>query len=256
MPEPSKFVYVDSSSTPETIIDRRIIASTALHYKVSEPSKITILFNTTERKYTMSISKLNGTLVYVQVDTPKPCFDAAKGEEWKSSIVISEDDADAWDEAYPKQTAKQVKTSEFEAIYKIPAPFPEQRKQYIVTLRKNTKLANGKDVPKEYTPQVFQEKNGSLVKITQTVLVANGSVGVMSVEHYDAKMGPVARLKNVKVDELIEYVKPEREAVEPGSEFDTADDGNGGKVKVPAKAKTPAKPAAKKQAEDEDDNPF
>ena len=47
----------------------------------------------------MAISKLTGTLVYVQLDTPKPCFDAEKGTEWKASIVVSEDDADEWNDA-------------------------------------------------------------------------------------------------------------------------------------------------------------
>lgn len=205
----------------------------------------------------MSISKLTGTLVYVQLDTPKPCFDAEKGTEYKASIVVNEDDADAWNEAYPKQKAKEVKTSEFETIYKVAAPFPDQRKQYIITLRKNTKLANGNPVPPQYTPKVFQQKGKTLVEITSTVLVANGSTGQMSVDHYDAKMGPVARLKNVKVDDLIEYVKPEGSTYESGSEFDSADDGNGGSVKVPAKAKTaPKKPAKVTDDSDESDSPF
>ena len=201
----------------------------------------------------MSILKLSGTLVYVQLDTPKPCFDAEKGTEWKASIVVSEDDADDWNDAYPKQKAKEVKTSEFEEIYKVAAPFADQRKQYIITLRKNTKLANGNPVPPQYTPKVFQQKGKTLVEITSSVLVANGSEGQISVDHYDAKMGPVARLKNVKVDTLIEYVKPEGSGYESGSEFDSADDGNGGTVRVPEKAKTAA-PKGKKPPVDSDDD--
>ena len=203
----------------------------------------------------MAISKLTGTLVFVQLDTPKPCYDAEKGTEYKASIVVSEDDADEWNDAYPKQKAKEVKTSEFESVYKVAAPFPDQRKQYIITLRKNTKLANGNPVPPQYTPKVFQQKGKTLVDITNTTLVANGSEGQISVDHYDAKMGPVARLKNVKVDTLIEYVKADA-SYESGSEFDVADDGEGGKVKVPASAKTA--PKAKKVADDDSDlnSPF
>ena len=207
----------------------------------------------------MSISKLTGTLVYVQLDTPKPCFDAEKGTEWKASIVVSEDDADEWNDAYPKQKAKEVQTSEFEEIYKVAAPFTDQRKQYIITLRKNTKLANGNPVPPQYTPKVFQQKGKTLVEITSSVLVANGSEGQISVDHYDAKMGPVARLKNVKVETLIEYVKPEGSGYESGSEFDSADDGNGGTVRVPEKAKTSTAPKGKKPPVDEvsnDSSPF
>ena len=192
--------------------------------------------------------------MYIQLDTPKPCFDAEKGTEWKASIVVSEDDADEWNDAYPKQKAKEVKTSEFETVYKVAAPFADQRKQYIITLRKNTKLANGNPVPPQYTPKVFQQKGKILADITNTTLVANGSEGQISVDHYDAKMGPVARLKNVKVDTLIEYVKADA-SYESGSEFDVADDGEGKSVKVPASAKTA--PKAKKVADEEDlSSPF
>lgn len=192
----------------------------------------------------MSINKLIGTLVYCQVDAPKPCFVAEKGEEYKCSIVISEDDAEAWDEEFPKQTAKQVKTSEFEGIYKTSAPFPNQRKQYVVTLRKNTKLGNGSLVPSQYLPKVFQQKGNVLVDITNSVLVANGSVGMLSVDMFEGKMGKFARLKNVCVTKLVEYVKPDTQG-STGSEFGLAlaDDGEGNEVKVPAKAAAKPKKA-------------
>ena len=93
-----------------------------------------------------------------------------------------------------------------------------------------------------------------MVEITSSVLVANGSEGQISVDHYDAKMGPVARLKNVKVDTLIEYVKPEGSGYESGDEFDSADDGNGGTVRVPEKAKTTAPKGKKPPADDEADS--
>lgn len=203
----------------------------------------------------MSIAKLNGTLVYVQVNEPKACYVVEKGEEWKASIVVSEDDAEAWDDAYPKQTAKQVKTSEFESIYKIPAPFPDQRKQYVITVRKNTKLGNGNQVPIQYQPKVFQKKGNTLVDVTTSVLVANGSTGSISIETYDGKMGTFARLKNVLVIDLIEYKKQEG-GVSDGSEFgfEVAYDDNGGSVKVPPSAK--AKSKAVPQLEDDSESPF
>lgn len=166
----------------------------------------------------MAIDKLSGTLVYVQLETPVPCFVEEKGKEWKCSIVISEDDADEWDEAYPQQKAKQVKTSEFSEIYKIDPPFADQRKQYVVTLRKNTMLANGKPVPDKYRPKVYLKVDDGMEDITQDKLVANGSEGKISVDHYEGKKGPVARLRNVLVTDFIEYVREEREA-DGGSEF-------------------------------------
>lgn len=207
----------------------------------------------------MSIEKLTGTLVYVQVDKPKKCFVEEKGEEFKASIVISEDDAEAWDDTYAKQPAKQVKTAEFEGIYKIKAPFPDQRKQYIVTLRKNTKLGNGAELPQKYFPKVFQKKGNVLVDITSTILVANGSTGAISVESFMSKMGTeFARLKNIMVVNLIEYEKVSASS-ESGSEFGLAlaDDGEGNEVKVPAKAAAKPKKAVPAMDEDfEDSSPF
>lgn len=207
----------------------------------------------------MSIEKLTGTLVYVQVDKPKKCFVEEKGEEFKASIVISEDDAEAWDDTYAKQPAKQVKTAEFEGIYKIKPPFPEQRKQYIVTLRKNTKLGNGAELPQKYFPKVFQKKGNVLVDITSTILVANGSTGAISVESFMSKMGTeFARLKNIMVVNLIEYEKVSA-ASESGSEFGLAlaDDGEGNEVKVPAKAAAKPKKAVPELEDDSDsDFPF
>ena len=203
----------------------------------------------------MAITKLNGTLVYVQLDQAKPCFVADKGFEWKTSIVVDEDTADQWDEQFPKQTAKQVKTAEFEGIYKIAPPYPDQRKQYVITLRKNTKLGNGNDVPTQYQPKVFQQKGSTLVDITKSILVSNGSTGSVSVEVYEGKMGVFARLKNVKVDNLIEYVKQDSASYEPGSEFD-ADDGDGGTVKVPPKAVAKAKVKSAPMDPSTDDEPF
>jgi hypothetical protein len=208
----------------------------------------------------MSIAKLNGTLVYVQVNEPKQCFAAEKGEEWKASIVVSEDDAEAWDDTYPKQTAKQVKTSEFESIYKIPAPFPNQRKQYVITARKNTKLGNGNPVPIQYQPKVFQKKGNTLVDVTTSVLPANGSVGAISIESYEGKMGIFARLKNVLVTEMIEYKRADSGSSADGSEFgfevQKADDGEGNEVKVPAKAAAKPKKVVVEDDEDLSDSPF
>lgn len=78
----------------------------------------------------MSLNKLTGTLVYVQVQKPVECYVKEKGFEYKASIIVDEDTADAWNEAYPKQTATVIKTSEFESKFKIPAPYPDAKKQY------------------------------------------------------------------------------------------------------------------------------
>jgi hypothetical protein len=207
----------------------------------------------------MPIKKLTGTLLFVQVQSPVDCFEKAKGKEWKASIAVDEDTADAWNEDYPKQSATVVKTSEFEAKYKVAPPIPDAKKQYVITLRKNTKLGNGEDVPDIYQPKIqirdADEETG-YKDVTKEVLVANGSKGSMSIDLWEMSKGNVARLKNILVTELIEYEKKEGTGgtYVPGSEFD--DDEAPAKPAAKAKTAKPAKAPAVKDEAAEDDSPF
>jgi hypothetical protein len=207
----------------------------------------------------MPIKKLTGTLLFVQVQSPVDCFEKAKGKEWKASIAVDEDTADAWNEDYPKQSATVVKTSEFEAKYKVAPPIPDAKKQYVITLRKNTKLGNGEDVPDIYQPKIqirdADEETG-YKDVTKEVLVANGSKGSMSIDLWEMSKGNVARLKNILVTELIEYEKKEGTGgtYVPGSEFD--DDEAPAKPAAKAKAAKPAKAPVEKDEAAEDDSPF
>lgn len=201
-----------------------------------------------------SISKLTGTLLYVQVQEPIDCFVKEKGKEWKASIAVDEDQADAWNEIYTKQTATVVKTAEFEDKYKTPAPFPNAKKQYVITLRKNTKLGNGKDVPELYQPKVLVPGKDGYKDVTREVLVGNGSKGAISVDTWEMTLGSVARLKNILVEELVEYQRPEGsgEAYNPGDEFS-------GKANPPRKSESKqiaAKLKSKPAEAEEDDSPF
>lgn len=207
----------------------------------------------------MPIKKLTGTLLFVQVQSPVDCYEKAKGKEWKASIAVDEDTADAWNEDYPKQAATVVKTSEFEAKYKVAPPIPDAKKQYVITLRKNTKLGNGEDVPDIYQPKVqirdADEETG-YKDVTAEVLVANGSKGSMSIDLWEMSKGNVARLKNILVTELIEYEKKEGTGgtYVPGSEFD--DDEAPAKPAAKAKATKPTKAPVVKDEAEEDDSPF
>lgn len=202
----------------------------------------------------MSIKQLQGTLVFVQVQTPTKCYEESKGKEWKASVVVDEDTADQWEENYPKQAAKSVKTSEFQSIYKIDPPFPDQKKQFIITVRKNTKLANDEPVPEKYRPRVMEQVGNNRIDVTNEKLPANGSIGIISVEHYDAKMGPVARLKNVLVTDMVEYESKAGADYNPGDEFDSASTPAPKAEEKPVKAtKGKAKPPVE---EDNSDDPF
>lgn len=213
-------------------------------------------------KSTPSLNKLTGTIVFCMVDEPRDCFDKKKGKEWKCGVVVNEDTADEFEKIYPKQPAKKVKVSEFEEIYKCDVPewAKGERNVFVITLRKNSKLANGNDVPDKYKPHVFEERvdsKGTITRtdITLTKLVANGSVGSISIDHWESdEFGNAARLKNILITEMIEYEKPEGSVYEAGDEFGVSETKTVKETVKPTKTDKKAKVAT---TEDNDpDGPF
>lgn len=212
------------------------------------------------------LTSLTGTIVYCMVDTPRPCFDKDKGEEYKCGIVVDEDTADAFEAIYPKQPAKKVKTVDFEEKYVCPPPEDAGKNVYVITLRKNAKLANGEPVPDKYKPHVLEQTvsdKGTIVRtdVTLTKLVANGSKGTISIDHWENDYGNNARLKNILVTDFIEYERAEGLGYEVGNEFDTPSEpvkATPKTVKETVKAVKPAKTtkAVVAATSDESDDPF
>jgi hypothetical protein len=69
---------------------------------------------------------ITGTVAYAKIFVPSKKYGKEDQYELCIDVFVSEDDADLWDDKFPKQKARQVKTAEFEGIYKIPAPFPHK----------------------------------------------------------------------------------------------------------------------------------
>lgn len=217
----------------------------------------------------MSIDKVQGMLVFVQMQEPVKAYVKSgappKADEWKCSVVLTdEDEVDSLEE-YAKEldtmlSIKKVKTDKFEEVYKVAPPEDAGKNVWVLTLRKSTMLGKtDKPLPQQHRPKVFMMKGNTRLDITQEVLVGNGSYGIMSIDRFDRSNGGSSLyLKNLMVTDLIEYVRKESD-YEQGSEFDTDEP----KVKPAAKpaptAKaTPAKKAAPKPVDDEndDDIPF
>lgn len=212
------------------------------------------------------MKKIEGMLVYVSVQEPVAAFVKPgvppKPKEYKASVVITDKAIKKEYEKYAKSldtlvSIKEVETAEFKEIYKCNPPEGAGDEVWVVTLRKSTELGKtGKPVPDQYKPRVYERVGKTLVDVTATKLPANGSMGAISLDVFIKSAGGGSIfLKNVLVTEMIEYVKEERDQGDPGSEFDDADDDNGGNVKVPASAKTKAK--SKPTVEDDDsEDPF
>lgn len=211
----------------------------------------------------MSYEKIYGTLVYVCADKPIKAYvkpgAPAKPDEWKASVVLTDEDYVDGLEEYAKKldtqlSLKKVKSAEFENIYKCDLPEGAGKNVWVLTLRKSTELGKtGKPVPEQFQPKVFEKNGKILTDITHTKLVGNGSIGALSVDKFDRNAGGSSLyLKNVLVTTLVEYERTE--SAQAGSEFedDTDDDTEDTPVQKPA-----AKQSGKKASADKDDNiPF
>ena len=149
---------------------------------------------------------IEGTLVFVSIQTPQTKYQSVE-KEYKAGVVVDEDTADAWNEMFPKQSAKVVKTSDFKDTYKIDAPFPDEKKQYVITLKKPAQYKDGSPLPKQYQPKVLLADGKQAIDVTDTMLPANGSKGKISFETNNNDFGTFSRLRNVLVTEMIEYKK-------------------------------------------------
>jgi len=203
-------------------------------------------------------SKIAGTLLYVCIQEPVKAYQAvgedAKPMEWKVSVATGSEDLVDDYEAYAKSidakvSIKKVKSAEFESIYKCPPPEDAGKNVWVFTFRKSTELGKtGKPVPDIYKPKVFQRKGNTLLDQTNSILVGNGSTGIVSTEVFTRANGSSSiYLKNVLVENLVEYVKQEASYV-VGSEF-------GATAEQPKQAAVAAaKPAVKKKPVVEEDD--
>ena len=155
---------------------------------------------------TLTHNTIEGTLVFVTIQTPQTKYQS-DDKEYKVGIVVDEDTADSWNERFPKQTAKVVKTSDFKETYKIDPVFPDEKKQYVITIKKPASYKDGKELPEMYRPKVLLQEGKTAIDVTKTTLPANGSKGKVSFEENNNDFGTFSRLKNVLVTEMIEYKK-------------------------------------------------
>ena len=155
---------------------------------------------------TLTQNTIEGTLVFVTVQTPQTKYQSTD-KEFKVGIVVDEDTQDSWNERFPKQKAKVVKTSDFKETYKIDPVFPDEKKQYVITIKKPASYKDGNPLPPQYLPKVLLQDGKTAIDVTQSVLPANGSKGKVSFEENSNDFGTFSRLKNVLVTEMIEYKK-------------------------------------------------
>ena len=212
----------------------------------------------------------NVYFAYVKIQSP---VTAIKKENTEVSVacILSEDDADDWAEACPNNPVKSFKNEAFKEKYKMEPPFADQKKQFVITVKKMISKA-GVDLPEKFRPRVFELVDGENVDITFEKLVANGSRGKLAYSTYSAPTPEgtklTAQLVAILVEDMIEYV-PESDGGD-GETSETAATAFGGakladapKNQKPVQkqaegmVKKPVKPAKKVVEEDDDSSaPF
>ena len=210
---------------------------------------------------------ISGVFAYAKIQEPAFRYQSTTEKEFSIDIIVDKITAKAFGKQFPKQKGKRVDNDDFEEIYKMPPPFPDQDEQYVLKLKRPAQYKDGKPLPESYWPKVMQKKGGKAVQIPREVLVGNGSTGKVSYDVNENDYGTFAKLKNILVEDLKEYKKTGGsgaddfglELEEPTTdEFGSADDGEGNEVKVPAKAAKTSTKASKKPPvdTDSDQDPF
>lgn len=207
---------------------------------------------------------ISGVFAYAKIQEPAFKYQSTTEKEFSIDIIVDKATAKAFGKQFPKQKGKVVDNDDFEDIYKMPPPFPDQDEQFVLKLKRPAQYKDGKPLPESYWPKVMQKKGGKAVQIPREVLVGNGSVGKVSYDVNENDFGTFAKLKNILVEDLKEYKKSGGsgaddfglELEEPTTdEFGSADDGEGNEVKVPAKAaKTSTKASKKPPVDDSGDS--
>ena len=179
---------------------------------------------------------ISGVFAYAKIQEPAFKYQSTTEKEFSIDIIVDKATAKAFGKQFPKQKGKTVDNDDFEEIYKMPPPFPDQDEQFVLKLKRPAQYKDGNPLPESYWPKVMQKKGGKAVQVPREVLVGNGSVGKVSYDVNENDFGTFAKLKNILVEDLKEYKKSGGsgaddfglELEEPTTdEFGSADDGEG-----------------------------
>lgn len=158
--------------------------------------------------------------LYTKFQKPVLKYQSQTEHEYSVDVVMDEDSADEWAEAFKKNPVKAVKTADFEGTYKCEAPF-DGKKQYIVKLRAQAQFKNdildkttqgvrfraGEYVPYEWDnrPKVYIPATNGVEDVTATNLVGNGSKGKVAFNITENDFGKFPKITGILVEEMVEF---------------------------------------------------
>ena len=204
---------------------------------------------------------ISGIFCFAKVTEPAFKYESDTEKEFSIQVVVDEDTFDTFGETYGKQKGKAIKTADFEGIFKIKPPYPNDKKQFVLKLAKGATYKskeNGQlvNVEKKYWPKIMVLEGNQPVPIEEGILIANGSKGQVSFEENTNSYGTFAKLKNILVEELIEYKKTGEDAASDFGYSTKVQGAEDFKPTAKAAAKTPPKRPVPQIADDTDDIPF
>ena len=146
----------------------------------------------------------NVTFVFVKMAEPSPNYNK-DGTEYTTSVIVDEDTADDLCDKFQKLSVKKIKTVDFKDKYKIDAPYPDQKNQFVLTFKQPAEK-NGV-VNTKFRPKVMLlQEDGTSLDITTAKLVANGSKGKLAYKATEGKNGAHPYLHSILVEHFVEYV--------------------------------------------------
>lgn len=157
-------------------------------------------------------------LAYVKIQQPAQKFETEGPQhtEWTVDCIVDEKTAKRWKKEFKKQPPKEFDNKEFKEVFKIDPPYPDQEEQFVIKLKKDTHYKDRetgrlKQFDPKYRVKLYEkiglsEDGKPLLKdITKLKMVSNGSTGVVMYDVITNNYGTFAKLKAVRVDDLIEY---------------------------------------------------
>lgn len=145
------------------------------------------------------------TFAYAKIQQPDVKYQSTE-KEYSVDCIVTKAVAKDWNKKYGKQKAKEFDRADFEKIFKIDAPY-EGDEIYVIKLKKPAQYKDGTPLPEALKPRVLEKTEDGNIDITATKLVANGSKGVVQFDEVTNSFGTFAKLKAIRVDQLIEYRK-------------------------------------------------
>ena len=154
--------------------------------------------------------KIKGYFVYTSINSPKLKYGSVTEKEYTVGIIVSEEDAEAFEDKKYNKKVKEIRTSEFKEKYKFEPPFPDQKKQYLIVATQNVLNSRGEALSPDLRPRAYHKKeDGKLYDITDKN-IGNGSYGtlrinVLPIMKNQTSDKPSIKLSAILVEDLIEY---------------------------------------------------